>query len=70
MRPISGLVSVWFGIVMVVIVLFLGCLVAFTDFMSDRLFGGKRTFFIVLMFAYALYRSYRIYQLYQQKNEE
>ena len=70
MRPINGLVSIWFGIVMVVIVVFLGSLVAFTDFMTDRLFGNKRTFFIGLMFAYACYRSYRIYQLYKQKQAE
>jgi hypothetical protein len=70
MRPINSLVSVWFGVVMVVIVLLLGCLVAFTDFMSDRLFGGKRTFFIVLMFVYAFYRSFRIYQMTQKREKE
>lgn len=55
---------------MVVIVLFLGCLVAFTDVMTDRLYGNKRSFFIGLMFAYALYRSYRIYQQMKQKQDD
>lgn len=69
MRPITGLVSIWFGIVMVVIVLFLGCLVAFTDVMTDRLYGHKRSFFIGLMFTYAAYRAFRIYQLSKQKSK-
>lgn len=70
MRPISGLVSVWFGIIMVVVVLFLGALIAFTDLLIDRLYGNKRSFFIVLMFSYAIYRSYRIYAAVKQQQKE
>ncbi len=70
MKPITSIVSIWFGALMVVVVLFLGGLIAFTDVMTDRLYGNKRTFFIVLMFAYAIYRSYRIYQIRKSKQED
>ena len=70
MKSITNIVSIWFGAIMVVVVLFLGGLMAFTDVMTDRLYGNKRTFFIVLMFAYAIYRSYRIYQIRKRKQED
>jgi len=70
MKPITNIVSIWFGALMVVVVLFLGGLIAFTDVMTDRLYGNKRTFFIVLMFSYAVYRSYRIYQIRKSKQED
>jgi hypothetical protein len=52
-----------FGMVMIIAVLALAAGVAFTDMLSDRLYGSKRTFFIVLMLAYAAYRGFRIYQV-------
>ena len=52
-----------FGAVMVLVVLSGAIAFTFTDVMSDRLFGPKRTLFIVILFAYAAYRSFRLYQV-------
>ena len=59
-----------FGVVMIVAVLALAAGVAFTDMLSDRLYGSKRTFFIALMLAYAVYRGFRIYQQFGREQRE
>jgi hypothetical protein len=41
---------------------------AFTDFYSDRMMGGKRTGFIVMLIAYAVYRGFRTYSLLKAKS--
>ncbi len=64
-------ISNWFGMVMILVVLAAAIAVSFTDFMIDRLYGTKRFFFVILMLAYAIYRSVRIYQtIKQNRNEE
>ncbi len=65
------MVSLWFGVVMVVVLLAGSVAILFTDFMSDRLQGNRRIFFVLLLLAYCVYRSYRIYQtIKQSRNEE
>ena len=63
-------ISAWFGLVMIILVLAGAFAFMFTDFMSDKLFGGKRTGFIVMLFAYAVYRSFRLYQNLKYKRDE
>lgn len=71
MKPISNIVSLWFGIIMVLVLLAGSVAILFTDFMSDRLQGQRRIFFVVLLLAYCVYRSYRIYQVIKEnRNEE
>lgn len=52
---------------MVVVVLVLAIAILTTDFLSERLYGNKRTIFVVTMFAYAAYRSYRMYHFLKQE---
>lgn len=63
-------ITLWFGMIMVLVVIAGAFAIAFTDFMSDRLFGAKRTGFIILLLAYAIYRSFRIYLLIKQRKHE
>lgn len=68
----SGLsnLSVWFGIIMILIVVTGAIAVSFTDFMSDRLFGTKRVFFVILLLAYAVYRGFRLYAFFKDNRDE
>ncbi|MEO6304975.1 MAG: hypothetical protein ABIP51_17570 [Bacteroidia bacterium] len=72
MKPILNSVTVWSGAFMIIIVLAGAIAFAFTDLMSDKLYGGKRTGFIIMLFAYAIYRGFRLYQTvkYKSRNEE
>lgn len=65
-----NLIPVWFSVVMVALVVAGAFAFAFTDFMSDRVFGTKRWFMVVLFIAYAVYRSIRIYQTFKKLNHE
>jgi len=70
MKPVASLVSLWFGAVMILIV-FSGVIAfAFTDFMSDRLFGTRRTVFTFILLAYGIYRSMRAYQAFKQTRDD
>ncbi len=61
----------WFGIIMILIVTSGAIAIAFTDVMSDRLFGAKRIAFVFVLLAYAVYRGFRIYLTMKQvKNDE
>ena len=62
--------SFWFGAVMVLAVTVLAGTLLLTDAMMDRLSGSRRSFFIVLMLAYALYRGYRLFSVYKQHKKE
>jgi len=62
--------SIWFGMIMIIVVVGSAFMFAFTDVMSDRLFGAKRTGFIVMLFAYAVYRGFRLYQSLKQVRHE
>jgi hypothetical protein len=57
------MISFWFGGVMVVVVVALAIGILSTDMLSDRLYGNKRIFFVILLLAYAVYRSYRMYRV-------
>ena len=48
---------------MVVLVVGLAAAVLFTDLLDDRLYGAKRTGFVILMISYAIYRVFRLRQL-------
>ena len=61
-----SLIPIWFGIIMILVVVSLAFAVAFTDFMDDRLYGNKRVFFVVLLFTYAVYRGFRLYHAIQK----
>ena len=63
-------VTNWFGIIMILIVTCGAVAIAFTDFMSDRLYGTKRVVFIFILLAYALYRGIRLYQTIKYSNDE
>lgn len=54
--------TIWFGMIMIILVIAGAFMFSFTDVMSDRLFGAKRTGFIIMLFAYAVYRGFRLYQ--------
>jgi hypothetical protein len=64
------MVSVWFGVVMVVLLLSGAIAFTFTDFMIDSLFGKRRLFFIVLLLSYSVYRSMRIYQVLKRTRQD
>ena len=63
-------ISIWFGMIMILLVVAGALAFAFTDFMDDRLFGPKRIFFVVLLLAYAVYRVFRLRSLLKQNNNE
>jgi hypothetical protein len=70
MKSIQQIISFWFAVVMVIVTIGIGFAFMFTDVMSDKMYGTKRTVFICLMFAYAVYRGYRLYaQIKSNKNE-
>lgn len=63
-------ISGWFGLIMVIVV-FSGVIAfTFTDFMEDKLFGPRRTGFILILLAYGVYRSIRLYQVFKQAKHE
>lgn len=70
MKPIFNSISDWFGIIMVLVVVSGAMAFAFTDMMTDRLWGSRRTFFVFLLLAYGIYRSFRLYQNYKRRNYE
>ncbi len=61
MGTLRNSISFWFGAVMVLVVTGLAIAMAFTDMMSDSIYGNKRIIFILLLVAYAVYRGYRLY---------
>ena len=54
----------------VVLVCGAGALIFFPDMLSDRLYGNKRIFFIVLLLGYSVYRGFRVYSLIKQNRDE
>ena len=46
---------------MIVMCLVMCYYMLFTDILIDKLYGTKRTIFVVILLAYAAYRGYRIY---------
>ena len=70
MKPGLNTLTNWFGIVMILIVISGAIAIAFTDIMSDRLYGTKRVVFIFILLAYAVYRGFRIYQTMKYRRDE
>lgn len=62
--------AIWFGMIMILLVVSGAFAFAFTDFMDDKLFGNKRIFFVCLLLAYAVYRIFRLRQLLKQNKYE
>jgi hypothetical protein len=61
--------SIWLSAFMIMMVTCMAILFAFTDVMSDRLFGSKRTIFIFVLAAYSIYRGFRLRMLMKQKDQ-
>lgn len=66
MRSGINMLAIWFGSLMILIVMAGAVAITFTDLLSDRLYGKKRVFFVILLVAYAIYRGFRLYYLYKQ----
>ena len=49
--------SLWTGAMMIVLVVSGAVAIMFTDAFSDRLYGSKRIFFVIMLLAYAVYRG-------------
>jgi len=62
--------SIWFGMIMILLVLAGAFAFAFTDFMDYRLYGRKRFFFVLLLLAYGVYRIFRLRQLLKENKNE
>ena len=63
-------ISTWFGLLMVLVVFSGVVAFTFTNFMEDRLFGSRRTSFIIILLAYGIYRSIRLYQVFKHAQHE
>jgi hypothetical protein len=63
MKNVRDVVSLWFGVFMVILVLAGAIAFMFTDFMEDRLHGNKRIVLTVIFLGYAVFRGIRIYQV-------
>lgn len=63
-------VTIWFSAVMIMLVTCGAIAFAFTDVMSDRLFGTKRTVFVCVLGFYSVYRGFRLKQMLKNKDNE
>lgn len=74
MKTGLNMIPIWFGTVMIVLVVSGAFAIAFTDFMDDRLYGNKRVFFVFLLLSYGIYRGFRLYSIIKKEpireNEE
>jgi hypothetical protein len=64
------MIAIWFSAVMIVLVTCGAFLFAFTDVMSDRLSGNKRTLFVCILGAYSVYRALRLKSQLKRRPEE
>lgn len=55
-------ITIWISAFMIMIVTCGAIAFAFTDIMSDRLFGTKRTVFVCVLGLYSVYRGFRLRQ--------
>jgi hypothetical protein len=65
-----NMMSLWFSIFMVVIVVAGAVAFTFTDFMIDRLYGNKRMILTVVFLIYAVFRGIRIYQVFKSNSND
>lgn len=70
MKNNLNFLSLWFGIIMILVVLAGAIAFTFTDFMDDRLYGGKRVLLTIIFVGYAVYRGIRIYQVLKSRKDE
>jgi hypothetical protein len=63
-------ISIWFGMIMILVLVSGAAAITFTDVMSERLYGPKRIFFILLLLSYSVYRGFRIYYLLKRNKDE
>lgn len=63
-------VTIWFSVVMILLVTCGALLFAFTDVMSDRVSGNKRLLLIFVFAAYSLYRAFRLKTLLKEKEKD
>jgi hypothetical protein len=63
-------ITTWFGMIMILIVVAGAIAITFTAFLSERLYGNKRIFFVVLLLAYAIYRIFRLRQMLKQMRND
>ena len=61
-------ISLWSGVIMIVLITAGAGAIIFTDAFDDRLYGTKRTVFVVILLAYAVYRGFRLRQLLRTRN--
>ena len=59
----------WLGTFMIFVVLVLAGALLFSDFYIERLSGGRRHLFILVLIAYATYRGYRTYVIFKHRND-
>ncbi|MGE0568993.1 MAG: hypothetical protein AB7O73_13715 [Bacteroidia bacterium] len=55
-------VTIWFSAIVIMLVTCGAIAFAFTDVMSDRLNGTKRSIFVVTLGLYSVYRGFRLRQ--------
>jgi hypothetical protein len=65
-----NMVTLWFSILMVLIVIAGAIAFTFTDFMIDRVYGNKRMILTVVFLAYAVFRGIRIYQIFKANRND
>ena len=61
--------NIWLSAFMIMIVTCMAILFAFTDVMSDKLYGNKRVIFIFILAAYSFYRAFRLRLILKRKDE-
>lgn len=69
MKNLSESISLWFSIIMVLLVAAGAFAFIFTDFMIDRVSGGRRLMMIIVFCAYAIFRGLRVYQQLTKREE-
>jgi len=70
MKNNLNFVTLWFSVLMVIVVIAGAVAFTFTDFMSDRVYGSKRVILTVVFLGYAIFRSIRIYQVFKSNRHE
>lgn len=63
MKNSMNYISLWFSVMLVLVVIAGAVAFTFTDFMEDRVYGTKRVVLTLVFLAYAIYRGIRIYQV-------
>ena len=64
------MVTLWFSVFMVLIVIAGAFAFTFTDFMIDRVYGTKRIVLTVVFLGYAVFRGIRIYQVFKANQND